>query len=75
MNHPTMIDDPRVERLRDLIARVERAPRSLRRDLLLLGVRDRIVTLDTGVEKSTVFGASTSRNRDGYRQRLSDLFR
>jgi hypothetical protein len=70
-----MIDDPRVERLRDLVARVERAPRSLRRDLLLLEARDRIVTLDTGMEKSTVFGVSTSGNRDGYRQRLSDLLR
>ena len=70
-----MIDDPRIERLRRLIARLERAPRSLRRDLLLLEARDRIVTLDTGVEKSTAFGASTSGNRDGYRERLSDLLR
>jgi hypothetical protein len=70
-----MINDPRIERLRDLIPRIERAPRSLQRDLLLLEVRDRIVMLDTGMEKSTAFGVSTSGNRDGYRQRLSDLFR
>jgi hypothetical protein len=38
-------------------------------------VRDRIVMLDTGMDKSTAFGVSTSGNRDGYRQRLSDLFR
>jgi hypothetical protein len=68
-----MIGDPRIERLRDLIARIERAPRSLQRDLLLHDIRDRIVTLDVGVEKSSVFGVSTSGNGDGYRQRLSDL--
>lgn len=43
----------RIQRLRALIARLEQAPPSRRRDLLLLDARDRVVRLDTGMNQSS----------------------
>lgn len=45
----------RVQRLRDLIARLEQAPPSRRRDLLLLDARDRVVRLETGMDQSSAW--------------------
>lgn len=45
----------RIQRLRALIARLEQAPPSRRRDLLLLDARDRVVRLDTGMNQSSAW--------------------
>lgn len=45
----------RIQRLRDLIARLEQAPPSHERDLLLLDARDRVVRLDTGMNQSSAW--------------------
>jgi hypothetical protein len=47
MSHPGVLDQ-RIEKLRDVAARLEQSPRSKRRDVVLRAVRDRIVALDTG---------------------------
>ena len=71
-----MMEDARIERLRGLIAAIERAPRSPERDRLLREVRDRMVTLQSGVEKSTAFGIPTADTpQPPDRQRLSDILR
>jgi hypothetical protein len=59
-------------RLRDLIARLEQTPRSPKRDVLLLAVRDRVVMLDTGVGEPSVWGYKTE---DGEQQQPSAWFR
>jgi hypothetical protein len=53
MTRRTMPD--RVQRLRDLIARLEQAPPSRRRDLLLLDARDRVVKLKTCMDQSSTW--------------------
>jgi hypothetical protein len=52
--------DLRIERLRDLSARLEQAPRSRKRDALLRTIRDRIVTLDTGPYESSLWQADAA---------------
>ena len=46
------MDHARIERLRELVARLEQSPRSPGRDALLYEVRDRVVTLETGMSAS-----------------------
>jgi hypothetical protein len=50
-----MGSDARIERLRDLIAQIEQAPRSKKRDAVLYAVQDRIVSLDTGASRSSAW--------------------
>ena len=40
----------RVDRLQNLIARIEQSPRSRQRDAVLSAARQRVVTVDTGAE-------------------------
>jgi hypothetical protein len=40
--------DSRIHRLRELIARLEQAPPSDKRDALLMAARDRLVVLEVG---------------------------
>jgi len=40
--------DPRIERLRRLIAQLEQAPPSFRRDALVRAIRQRVATLEAG---------------------------
>ena len=47
MEHHT-VADPRIARLRSLIAQLEQSPRSTKRDILLHAARERVVTLEAG---------------------------
>ena len=44
-----MTTEPRIQRLRDMVAQLERLPASPDRDRLLSEVRSRAVDVDTGV--------------------------
>jgi hypothetical protein len=45
----------RIDELRDLIARIEESPASAERDALLRLVRDRVVTVETGIGRSSAW--------------------
>jgi hypothetical protein len=66
MSHPGVVDQ-RIEKLREVAARLEQTPRSKRRDVVLRAVRDRIVALDTGEFRPTTWKSAAELERERER--------
>jgi hypothetical protein len=64
--------DPRIERLRGLIARIEQVPHSSQRDTLLRAVRDRLAALETGENPPSAWSSKPDAREARY-QRLARI--